>query len=200
MEAKTTAEVREESARACAAIIAQPAWTRAAAVACYASMPVHEFDTTPLFLAAFGEGKAVFVPRVTGPSARDMTMLRAVDAADMATWPLSKWSIPEPPLDGPVGPRGAWDDVGCPPIDLVIIPGMAFDRAGGRLGHGKGYYDAWLERLLQLSADRGQPRPVLLGTGVSVQAAAEPLPTLPHDEAMDGVAWPEGVEWFARKG
>lgn len=50
-----------------------------------------------------------------------------------------KWQIPDPPLLTDSGaPRD--DALHCNDLDLVLLPGVAFDRRGGRLGHGKGYY------------------------------------------------------------
>jgi 5-formyltetrahydrofolate cyclo-ligase len=54
------------------------------------------------------------------------------------------WNIPEPP-------KQCWVETGkqvfAQEIDLVVVPGVAFDRNGGRLGNGKGYYDRLLAKL-----------------------------------------------------
>lgn len=64
-------------------------------------------------------------------------------------------------------------------LDLLIVPGLAFDRRGGRLGHGKGYYD----RLL------GNLRPDASTIGVAFECQILPaVPMLPHDVAMDFIA------------
>ena len=63
-------------------------------------------------------------------------------------------------------------------IDLAFVPGIAFDRAGGRLGQGKGYYD-------RLFADVRDDA-VLVGLAYEAQMVAE-VPTEPHDVSMDMV-------------
>lgn len=82
----------------------------------------------------------------------------------------SKWGILEP--DENMGARkAAMDD-----IDLMIIPGLAFDRSGFRLGRGKGFYDKTLK---QFSGQR-------VGLAYSFQV----LDQLPHEE------WDEKVNWL----
>lgn len=57
-------------------------------------------------------------------------------------------------------------------MDLVLVPGVAFDRKGNRLGRGKGYYDRFLKKL---------PKDTLtIGLCFDFQVA-ESIPTLPHD-------------------
>ncbi len=69
-------------------------------------------------------------------------------------------------------------------IDVVLVPGALFDRAGGRLGHGRGYYD----RLL------ASCRPDVLKVGITtVNALVERLPTEPHDISMTHLATEVGV-------
>lgn len=51
-----------------------------------------------------------------------------------------KWQIPDPPLTtSPVG-KSRDEAITSLDLDLVLLPGVAFDPMGGRLGHGKGYY------------------------------------------------------------
>lgn len=69
-------------------------------------------------------------------------------------------------------------------IDVVLVPGALFDRRGGRLGHGRGYYD----RLLATC------RPAVIRVGVTTAGAiVERLPTEPHDIAMTHLATETGV-------
>ncbi len=63
-------------------------------------------------------------------------------------------------------------------ITLAVIPGMAFDQQGNRLGRGKGYYDRLLPRL---------PRTYKLGLCFPFQFLTEEIPHEPHDCRMDEV-------------
>jgi 5-formyltetrahydrofolate cyclo-ligase len=63
-------------------------------------------------------------------------------------------------------------------IDLIMVPGVAFDRRGGRTGHGKGYYDKLLEH--------ARPDAPLVGLAFECQMFPE-IPMQPHDVFMDKV-------------
>ena len=67
-------------------------------------------------------------------------------------------------------------------IDLVIVPGIAFDRQGGRLGHGKGYYD----RFLQFT------RAFRLGLAFDCQLL-KTVPTESHDVPMNAILSESGI-------
>jgi len=60
-------------------------------------------------------------------------------------WPHNRWGIPEPP----VSDDAADDDAAAKPgdIDLLVVPGLAFDATSRRLGQGKGYYDRFIARM-----------------------------------------------------
>jgi len=63
-------------------------------------------------------------------------------------------------------------------LDLIVVPGLAFDRLGGRLGYGKGYYDRLLHRT----------RPDALKAAVCFERQLFPeIPVMPHDIRMDRV-------------
>ncbi len=69
-------------------------------------------------------------------------------------------------------------------IDVVLVPGRAFDRSGNRLGRGAGYYDNLISRL---------PRGVIL-VGITVDATiVEEIPTASHDKRVDWLATESGV-------
>ena len=93
----------------------------------------------------------------------------------------NRWKIPEPPsnLQWPIARPGD--------IDLLIVPGLAFDRDGNRLGQGKGYYDRFIARMQQ-------PPPVLVAVGLACQLLQEPgavILTHEHDMQMDIILVPE---------
>ncbi len=78
------------------------------------------------------------------------------------------------------GPREPSRRVAVEPaeVDVVVAPGLAFDRRGARLGYGGGHYDRYLARL--------GGRAVRIGLGFSVQLVDE-VPTEPRDELLDVV-------------
>jgi len=67
-------------------------------------------------------------------------------------------------------------------FDLVIVPGVAFDRLGGRLGYGKGYYDRFLDQTLAFR----------LALAFDFQLL-QSVPTETHDVPMDGILTESGI-------
>lgn len=73
--------------------------------------------------------------------------------------------------------------------DLVLVPLVAIDGHGTRLGQGKGHYDRVLARLREHGA-------LLIGVGWEVQKVEEQIPAEPWDVPLDGFASPAGLEMF----
>jgi 5-formyltetrahydrofolate cyclo-ligase len=74
--------------------------------------------------------------------------------------------------------------------DLILVPLIAIDSHGTRLGRGKGHYDRALSRLKRTGAR-------LVGVGWQLQRLTETIPTDPWDVPLHGFASPDGVEWFS---
>ena len=88
------------------------------------------------------------------------------------------WACFQPSLDAPeVFP------------DLILVPLVAIDGKGTRLGQGKGHYDRVLPKLREHGA-------LLIGIGWDVQKVDEIIPAEPWDAALDGFASPAGLEMF----
>ena len=73
-------------------------------------------------------------------------------------------------------------------LDLILVPGRAFDPGGGRLGRGKGYYDGFLSRLRPARADG----PYKLGVGFACQLV-ESVPMQVRDVRVDAAVTEKGV-------
>ncbi len=71
----------------------------------------------------------------------------------------------------------------------MLVPLVAIDRAGTRLGQGKGHYDRVLGELKRRGA-------LLIGLGWAVQLIERSIPVDPWDVPLDGFASPEGVEMW----
>lgn len=72
-------------------------------------------------------------------------------------------------------------------LEVMIVPGVAFDSKGGRMGYGGGYYDRFLATLEKL--------PFLVGVGFSIQVV-EYVPLEPHDVLLDAVVSDKGFLHF----
>ncbi|KAH9143164.1 hypothetical protein AeRB84_012826 [Aphanomyces euteiches] len=131
-------EIDSTSARLASHVLASPEFIQAKSICAYLSMP-KEASTSVIVDAILAQGKRLYVPKVTGPNAQDMVVLQVESRQDLDSFPKSKWNIPEPELILPNGiPRlNAMETLD---LDLILVPGVAFDRRGNRLGHGKGYY------------------------------------------------------------
>jgi 5-formyltetrahydrofolate cyclo-ligase len=93
-----------------------------------------ELDTIPMLESVLSAAKTLCLPRILGP--RRMAAYRVTDlAADLTP---GTWGIPEP--------REGLPEVPPETIDLVFVPGSAFDEDGGRCGYGGGFYDNFLPR------------------------------------------------------
>jgi 5-formyltetrahydrofolate cyclo-ligase len=92
----------------------------------------------------------------------------------------------EVPVPAGYGPKEPARRVPVDPaeVDVVIAPGLAFDRLGYRLGYGGGHYDRYLRRL--------GPEAVRIGIGFSVQLVDE-VPAGPGDQLLDLVVTDQGI-------
>lgn len=110
-------------------------WTRAQEILLY--WPIrNEVDVRALLRDAWGSGKKLFMPccRKNEPGEMDFGVVRA--EADLVP---GSFGIKEP-----CGSRCEFSDAVSP--DIVIVPGVGFDRRGYRIGFGGGYYDRFLSR------------------------------------------------------
>ncbi|MFP4067955.1 MAG: 5-formyltetrahydrofolate cyclo-ligase [Spirochaetaceae bacterium] len=128
--------VKERSRRVEQRVCAMQWWLEASTVFCYVSMP-KEVQTAGILDRAWSQGKVVALPRVTKEG---LIFHRADDVErSLVRGPLN---ILEPASDLPVVGPGETDRGRA--RSLVLVPGLAFDRRGWRLGRGKGYYDGFL--------------------------------------------------------
>ena len=136
----------------------------------YCPMP-SEISPFPALEAATAKGATVAYPAFADHQA--MFRFLAGDPSE-----AGPWACFQPPLDAPeVHP------------DLVLVPLVAIDGKGTRLGQGKGHYDRVLARLRERGA-------LLIGLGWEVQKVEAVIPVDPWDVALDGFASPEGLAMF----
>jgi 5-formyltetrahydrofolate cyclo-ligase len=104
---------------------------------CYVSFG-SELDTGPIILQALQEGKVVYVPRVD--EKHRMQFYRIHDLGGLQP---SRFGVPEP--SGEEEKRYQLEAaIHSHDIPLMLLPGLAFDITGNRIGYGAGYYDRYL--------------------------------------------------------
>jgi 5-formyltetrahydrofolate cyclo-ligase len=152
-------------------VLEMPEVRGAGCVALYASC-AGEPDTRPLRSALRRAGVRVLLP-LTRPGAR---LDWAEDTGELA--PTTGPGGPEP-TGPPLGPEGLRD------ADVVIVPALAVDTLGRRLGQGGGYYDRALP-----AVEAGVPVVAMVHEGEVLDAAVEAVPAEPHDVPVDGALTP----------
>lgn len=171
------------AARAHERLLASSVWREARAIALYVSLP-DELDTAPLLEAAWQTGKTLYLPRVR----QQYGLMDFVSVRGREELRPGPFRLMEPPDSLPgFGPERAGLDF-CP--DLFIVPGVAFDRQGRRLGFGGGYYDRFLAGVRRAARDTAPHR---VGLCFGCQLLDE-LPAEPWDEYMTHICTDE--EWL----
>ena len=120
-----------------------------------------EPDTVRLLPPLWDMGKQVCLPRCLPGNQMEARLVQRD-----STLVRHPYGMLEPGPDCPLIPPDQ--------IDLVLVPGLAFDRSGGRLGRGGGYYDRWLAGFSGITA-------ALCRDGLLMEA----IPRLPHDLGVD---------------
>lgn len=162
--AALTAEARAEAAMKIAARRLPVELPPGVMVAGYSPIN-NELDPFPLMRALADKGAGLALPVII---ARDHALI------------FRAWHPDEGLVRGPFGIFQPSSDAGEVEPDIVLVPLAAFDRAGHRIGYGRGYYDRTLQNL------RAMKRITVIGVGFAVQEI-ETVPRLPHDEQLDCV-------------
>jgi 5-formyltetrahydrofolate cyclo-ligase len=169
---------REEAALQAALqapLLASQEWRAAQTVLTY--LPFGE-EVAPLALTVRDDGTLSQVPSaptlaVTRTPAPGTTLTIHPLRPPLERHPFGFW---QPPANAPTLAAGE--------VDLVLVPGLAFDARGARLGYGRGLYDRLLARL----------KPDTPRVGVTIDALwVQELPSEPHDVRMTHVLTPKGL-------
>ena len=167
----TSQQRSEKSRRACKHLIAMEQFCSASVVMLYLSLP-HEVDTTLIILQAWQREKTVAVPKVSWQQ-RHMI---PVEITSLETGMSTEASGLRNPVTGVPMPLEE--------IDVVVTPGIAFDKNGNRLGRGGSYYDRFFASK--------KLRAIKCGIAFSEQVI-ESVPTIEHDIGVDFLVTEEGV-------
>jgi 5-formyltetrahydrofolate cyclo-ligase len=164
----------EISRRIVASFMAQPEYAAARTVMFYVDVR-SEVRTRNDLPAALQTGKRIVVPYCVGGEL-ELFHLESMDELELGMYRILE---PRAELRSVAAKR-----VNVAELDLIMVPGVAFDRRGGRTGHGKGYYDKLLEH--------ARPDTSLIALAFECQLFPE-IPMQPHDIFMDKVVTESAV-------
>ena len=94
-----------------------------------------EIDTKEIINYALGDGKTIFVPRTEF----ETKLMDAVKITSLNNMTEDRYGILEPSKEEPY--------IQPDQLDLIVVPGVAFDKEGGRTGYGAGYYDRYFKKI-----------------------------------------------------
>jgi 5-formyltetrahydrofolate cyclo-ligase len=155
------------SVQACLLLEKQPLWQNAQSILFFAPLP-GEIDIWRLLQDSLAAGKTVALPRFDSAAQKYVACQIQNAAADIR---VGQFGIREPAGHCAVSPINR--------LDLILVPGVAFDLHGRRLGRGKGFYD-------RLLADM---RGTTCGVAFDEQIVPE-IPVEPHDVHLDYLLTP----------
>ncbi|MBX3444820.1 MAG: 5-formyltetrahydrofolate cyclo-ligase [Planctomyces sp.] len=151
-----------------ARVFALPEYQRAETVMFYVDVRA-EVRTRQALPAALASGKRIVVPYCVDGEL-ELFLLESMDELELGMYRILE---PRAELRNVASKR-----VDVADLDLILVPGVAFDRRGGRTGHGKGYYDKLLEH--------ARPETPLVALAFECQMFPE-IPMAEHDIFMDRI-------------
>lgn len=154
----------------------------AQSVAIYMNMPDLEVQTMKIIKSCFTLGKTVYLPRcnytqISGRKLNYMSMIKMQNfQAVLDLKPQGKYELLEP-VEGE-------DVMNSGNLDLIIVPGVAFDKKKNRMGHGAGFYDEFISTF----NEKFNKKPYLLALALEEQIITDDeIPTEPHDWKLDSI-------------
>ncbi|KAL8197310.1 UNVERIFIED_CONTAM: hypothetical protein K2H54_020178 [Gekko kuhli] len=145
-------------------------------IAVFLSMP-DEVQTAEIIKDVFRQGKECFIPQYR-PCSNHMDMVKLASYEEIASLPLTSWNIHQPAEND--AREDALSVAGG--LDLILVPGLGFDKTGNRLGRGKGYYDTYLERCTR--HPKGKPYTIALAFKEQI---CDVVPVSENDMKVDEV-------------
>jgi 5-formyltetrahydrofolate cyclo-ligase len=155
---------REKSEAIARRVLAMPEVQHAGTVLAYVSSKDNEVDTIAIIEALLREGHRVAAPRVTGPGLMEWRLIASMQ--DLAP---GEFGVLEPRVEQ----TELYEDFR--PTDVCLVPGVAWDRRGYRVGYGMGFFDRFL---------RGFPG---LSMGLAFSEQLSEFPVESHDMAVAGM-------------
>lgn len=151
-------------------IISCPQWQKAKKVMLYLAMP-KEVNLDALIMNAFANSKDVYVPVCLDKIHMVAAKLESLDEVDRGVLNIRI-------------PKSGYATIDPTQLDLILVPGVAFDSNGGRLGMGAGYYDRFLEKVNSHKC---------IGVAYEWQIAESLLPMEVYDKVIGSVITNKGV-------
>ncbi|MDZ4164373.1 MAG: 5-formyltetrahydrofolate cyclo-ligase, partial [Smithellaceae bacterium] len=127
---------------------------------------------------ALSEGKILILPKIN-PLTMELEIYRITDLdRDLEA---GLWGIREPQA-------GSCETFHAGAVDFILVPGVAFDLQGGRIGYGKGFYDRFIRNCKK-------PGAAVFTAGVAFEIQLQgQIPTEPHDTPVDAIVTENG--WY----
>ncbi|KAM8972823.1 5-formyltetrahydrofolate cyclo-ligase [Pelodytes ibericus] len=151
-------------------------------VAVFLNMP-DEIQTGDIISDIFQQGKMCFIPRYR-PRSNHMDMVKLGSIEEIHQLPVTSWNIRQPGEDD-----CREEALSTGGLDLVLVPGLGFDKEGHRLGRGKGYYDTFLERYSNQLV--GKPYTIALAFQ---EQLCESIPVTERDIRIDEILYAGDLE------
>ncbi len=150
-----------------------------------------EPDTHPLLRTCLEQGDTVLIPRVIGNGI--MTLHCITDELNLIS---GTWGILEPEENAPIWPLSRYGE-----IDLAVVPGLAYDRRGGRIGFGGGYYDRFVAEWMALRTGETKRSGYALRAALAFQEQiiSGTIPMEEHDCKLDMLFTASGTIYIEGK-
>lgn len=150
-------------------------------VFCYVSFR-DEPETLHLIQTCLKRGDRVLVPKVISEE-RKLTLHEMSNVNNLSP---GVWGIAEPGEDMP-----QWPTLRYTEIDIIIVPGLAYDRCGGRIGFGGGYYDGFMEQISSIQSTGLIP--IKASLTLEEQIIPGRIPMEEHDFRLDMLFTASGI-------